>query len=214
MALGHNPAIVTSGLLACFDPANKRSYPGTGTTIYDISGNGYTGTLTNGATYSSSTAGGVFVLGGVDEYIDIPINLATTNYTIIGASRYTTVSGRIFSAKNNNWLMGHWSNTVLNHYAEGWVTSVGAGTGDTNWRIYGASGNISGDSYNFYVNGSLNTGPSTAGSAGPNGFAIGSYGGTSEFSAGEVGIMLVYNTILTADQIAQNYEAFRGRYGV
>lgn len=213
MAISYNSNIVTTGLLACFDPANPRTYSGSGTTIYDASGNGYTGTLTNGASYSTSN-GGVFVLDGVNDYIDIPINLASTNYTVFGASRYTTVSGRIFSAKNNNWLMGHWNGTTENHYAEGWVTSAGAGPGDTTWRIYAATGNISGDSYNFYVNGTLNAGPNSGGAAGPNGFAIGSYAGSSEFSAGQVGVLLVYNTILTANQIAQNFAAYRGRYGI
>lgn len=214
MALGHNPSIVTSGLLACFDPANPRTYPGTGTTIYDASGNGYTGTLTNGPTFSTSN-GGVFVLDGVNDYIDIPINLASTNYTVIGASRYTgTTNNRIFSAKNNNWLMGHWSNSVLNYYAAGWVTASGAGGSDTNWRIYAATGDIAGDSYNFYVNGVLDTGPSNGGAAGPNGFAIGSYAGTSEFSAAQVGFMLVYNTVLTATQVMQCFNAYRGRYGI
>lgn len=214
MALGHNPSIVTSGLIACFDPANLRTYSGSGTAIYDCSGNGYTGTLVNGATYTNSN-GGVFVTDGVNDYIDIPINLATTNYTVFGASRYTGSSNqRLISAKNNNWLMGHWSGTTQNYYAEGWVTSSGAGPGDTSWRIYAATGNISGDSYNFYVNGVLNTGPSNAGAAGPNGFAIGSYNGTSEFGAGQIGILLIYNTVLTASQIEQNFAAYRGRYGI
>lgn len=210
------PNIVTSNLLACFDPANVRSYPGTGTIIRDISGNGYTGTLTNGPTFNNSVAGGVIVLDGVDDYIDIPINLSSTNYTIFGASRYIAADGRnrTFSAKNNNWLMGHWAGTTQNNYAEGWVTSAGAGPGDNEWRIYAASGNISGDSYNFYVNGVLNTGPNNGGSAGPNGFAIGSFGGTGEFSKAHIGFMLVYNTVLTAAQVAQNFDAFRSRYGV
>jgi hypothetical protein len=213
MALAHSPKIATDGLIACFDAANIKTYPGSGTTIYDASGNGYTGTLVNGVTHSSSN-GGVFVLDGVNDYIDIPINLATTNYTVFGASRYTSIGGRIFSAKNNNWLMGHWSSTTQNYFAAGWVTGVGSGTGDTNWRIYAATGDISGDSYNFYVNGTLNAGPSNGGVVGPNGFAIGSYAGTSEFAAGHVGIFLVYNTILTATQIAQNFNALRGRYGI
>lgn len=216
MALGHNPSIVTTNLIACFDPANVRSYPGSGTTIRDVSGNGYTGTLTNGPTFNSSVAGGVIVLDGVDDYIDIPMNLASTNYTVMGVARYIDPNGRqrTFSAKNNNWLMGHWSGTTQNNYAEGWVTSSGAGPGDNEWRIYGATGNISGDSYNFYVNGVLNTGPSTGGSAGPNGFAIGSFMGTSEFSKAQIGFMLVYNAILTASEINQNYQALRGRYGI
>jgi hypothetical protein len=214
MAIAYNPGIVTTNLLACFDPGNPRTYPGSGTTIRDASGNGYTGTLTNGPTYSSVN-GGVFVLDGINDFIDIPsINLASSNYTIIGAARYVTVGGRTFSAKNNNWLMGHWGSSTQNYFAEGWVSSAGAGPGDTNWRIYAATGNISGDSYSLYVNGELSAGPNNGGSAGPNGFAIGSYAASSEFSNSQIGVFLVYNAILTDAQIVQNFNAYRGRYGL
>lgn len=217
MAISYNPGIVTTNLIACFDPGNPRTYPGSGTTIRDASGSSVTGTLTNGPTYSSVN-GGVFVLDGVNDFIDIPINLASSNYTVIGAARYVTIGGRTFSARNNNWLMGHWSSSTENYFAEGWV--AGAGTGgpqpsDTNWRIYAATGNISSDNYALYVNGSLaSTQSPTSGSAGPNGFAIGSYAAASEFSNSQIGVMLVYNAVLTADQIIQNFNAYRGRYGL
>jgi hypothetical protein len=214
MGIAYNPGIVTTNLIACFDPGNPRTYTGSGTTIRDASGNGYTGTLTNGPTYSSVN-GGVFVLDGVNDFIDIPINLASTNYTVIGAARYTGGSNqRIISAKNNNWLLGHWGNSTQNYYAEGWVSGVGAGGSDTNWRIYAGTGNVAGDSYSMYVNGVLTAGPNGNGAAGPNGFALGSYAGSSEFSAAQMGILLVYNTVLTEAQIVQNFNAYRGRYGL
>lgn len=208
------PAInyVTANLVGNFDPA--LSYSGSGTTVTNLVGGGTNGTLVNGVTYSSSN-GGVFVLDGVNDYIDIPINLASGAYTVMGAARYTTVgNGRIFTAKNNNWLMGQWNNTTQNYYAEGWVTGTGAGTGDTNWRIFTATGNTATDSYSFYVNGVLNAGPNGGGSQGPNGFSIGAYAGTSEFAAGQVGFALMYNAVLTDAQILQNYNAFKARYGL
>jgi hypothetical protein len=217
MAIAYNSSIVTANLIACFDPGNPRTYPGTGTTIRDASGNGYTGTLTNGPTYSAVN-GGVFVLDGVNDYIDIPINLTSTNYTIIGAARYVVAAGRTFSAKNNNWLMGQWNGSTENYYAEGWV--AGAGTGgptpsDTNWRFYAATGNIAGDNYALYVNGApVSTQAPTAGSQGPNGFSIGAAFAGSEFSNSQIGIFLVYNTVLTEAQIVQNFNAYRGRYGL
>jgi hypothetical protein len=217
MALSHSPSIVTNSLMACFDPGNPRTYPGTGTTIRDASGNGYTGTLTNGPTYSSVN-GGVFVLDGVNDFIDIPINLTSTNYTIIGAARYVTIGGRTFSAKNNNWLMGQWNSSTENYFAAGWVAGAGVGgptPSDTNWRIYAATGNIASDNYALYSNGALvSTQSPTGGSAGPNGFAIGSFAAASEFSNSHIGIFLVYNTVLTEAQIVQNFNAYRGRYGI
>jgi hypothetical protein len=219
MAISYNSSIVTTNLIACFDPGNPRTYPGSGTAIRDASGNGYTGTLVNGPTYSSAN-GGVFVLDGVNDYIDIPgPNMASTNYTIIGAAKYVVASGRTFSGRNNNWLMGQWSNSTENYYAEGWV--AGSGTGgptpsDTNWRIYAATGNIAGDNYALYVNGALvSTQSATGGSQGPNGLGIGCYfPGVSEFSNSQIGILLIYNTVLTEAQIIQNFNAYRGRYGL
>ena len=214
MALSHSPSIVTNGLVLCLDAANRKSYPGSGTTWTDLSGNGNNGTLVNGATFSSAN-GGVIALDGVNDYIDVPINLSTSNYTIMGAARYVVVGGRTFSGKNNNWLMGHWNGTTENHYAEGWVSGVNAGAADTNWRIYAATGNYSGDSWAMYVNGVLNAGPNNGGSQGPNGFAIGSYGpGNSEYSNSHISNLLVYNRVLTASEVQQNFNALRGRFGI
>lgn len=217
MALIHSPSIVTTNLLACFDPGNIRSYPGSGTVIRDISGNGYTGTLINGPTVDTSVSGGVFVFDGIDDYVDIPMNLSTGTYTIIGASRYVAggARGRLISAKNNNWLMGNWGSSTLNYYAGAWVTATGAqGPDDNNWRIYAATVNTSADSYSFYVNGIVNTAPTTRGTTGPDGFTLGARGGGTEFSKGQVGFLLIYNTVLTAAQIEQNFNAYRGRYGI
>ena len=207
-------AVVQSGLIAYLDAGNPSSYPGTGTTWTDLTGNGNNGTLVNGPTYSPVNKG-VLVLDGTNDYIDVPLNMSSTNYTVMGAARYVTVGGRTFSAKNNNWLVGQYNVGTESYFAEGWVRS--GGPGDTNWRIYAATGDISGDFYSMYVNNVLmdNAGGSAnGGSAGPNGFAIGSYQGTSEFSNSQIGFMLVYNRVLTAAEIQQNFNLFRGRYGL
>lgn len=219
MSLAHSSNIVTNGLIHYFDAANPKSYPGSGTTWNNLIGS-TNGTLVNGATFSSVN-GGVIVLSGApnNQYIDIPINLTNSTYTIMGAARYVTnpggiTAGRTFSAKNNNWLMGHWNGLNENYYAENWVTAAGAGTADLNWRTYAATGNYSSDSWSFYVNGILNTGPNTLGTNGPNGFAIGSIGGTSEFSNSHISNLLIYNRVLSTTEILQNHNALKSRYGL
>jgi hypothetical protein len=204
--------IVTDGLIMNFDAQNYYSYPGSGTIWYNLISGGVNGTLVNGATYSSAN-GGVIALDGVNDYIDIPINLTNTNYTIMGAARYVTIGGRTFSAKNNNWLMGHWNGGTINYYADSWV-DTSYGPSDTNWRIYAATGNYSGDSWELYVNGQPNIGPNNGGVNGPNGFAIGSVTGSGEFSNSHIGNLLVYNRVLTAAEIQQNFNASRGRFGL
>ena len=207
-----NPYVVTNGLVLHLDAGNKASYPGTGTTWFDLSGSNNNGTLINGPTYSS-TNGGVIVLDGINDYVDVPINLSTSNYTIMGAARYVTIGGRTFSAKNNNWLMGHWNGGTINYYADNWV-DASYGPSDTNWRIYAATGNYSGDSWELYVNGQPNIGPNNGGVNGPNGFAIGSVTGSGEFSNSHISFLLCYNRVLTAVEVQQNYNATRSRFGL
>lgn len=71
MGVTYNPKIVTDGLVLCLDAANKRSYPGTGTTWTDRSTNGYTGTLTNGPTFDGNN-GGRFYFDGSNDYCEFP----------------------------------------------------------------------------------------------------------------------------------------------
>ena len=56
MGLSHSPNIVTDGLVLCLDAANPRSYPGSGTSWLDLSGQGNNGTL-NGPTFSNDNSG-------------------------------------------------------------------------------------------------------------------------------------------------------------
>jgi hypothetical protein len=66
MASLGGPNIITNGLLLALDAANNKSYPGSGTTWRDLSGNGNNGTLTNGPTFNSAN-GGSIVFDGTDD---------------------------------------------------------------------------------------------------------------------------------------------------
>ena len=59
---------ITSNLILHLDAGNTSSYPGTGTTWTDLSGNGYNGTLTNGPTYDSNNQGSI-VTDGSNDFI-------------------------------------------------------------------------------------------------------------------------------------------------
>jgi hypothetical protein len=52
MSIAYNSNLVTTGLVMCLDAANLRSYPGTGTTIYDVIGNN-THSMAGGASYTT-----------------------------------------------------------------------------------------------------------------------------------------------------------------
>jgi len=69
--------IVTNGLVLNLDAAKTDSYPGTGTTWRDLSGNNNNGTLTNGPTFSGVGKQASIVFDGVDDYCGITSNLTT-----------------------------------------------------------------------------------------------------------------------------------------
>jgi hypothetical protein len=207
------PAIVTSGLIIYLDAANTNSYPGTGTTWYDLSGNNNNATLVNSPTLS----GQVFQFNGTNQYATVSsINLASSNYTVMGAARYSGATrGRIITSITNNWLIGHWSNTLDNYYAEGWASVVNP-AGTTAWKVYAGTGNISLDQYSLYSGDQQLINNSAGGTVGPNGLSLGRWGqgGGSEYSTCEVGFVVAYNRVLSQTEITQNYNALKSRYGL
>jgi hypothetical protein len=68
-----SPNIVRDSLVLALDAADKNSYPGSGTSWYDLSG-GYTGTLTNGPTFSAANLGSI-VFDGINDYVDTNVKL-------------------------------------------------------------------------------------------------------------------------------------------
>jgi hypothetical protein len=83
--------IVTSGLVLALDAADKNSYPGSGTTWTDLSGNGNNGTLVNGPTFSSAN-GGSIVFDGVDDYVTCGTNSSTLVSSMTISSTFLFIS--------------------------------------------------------------------------------------------------------------------------
>ena len=67
---GISSGIVTDGLIVALDASVSRSYPGSGTTWTDLSGNGNNGTLVNGPTFNSGNSGSI-ELDGTDDSISL-----------------------------------------------------------------------------------------------------------------------------------------------
>jgi len=201
--------LIADGLVMAWDASNPASYPGSGTTIYDLSGNGNNGTLYNGVGFSSAN-GGVLTFDGVDDYVQGGPNLSSTNYTVIGAARYTSISGRIIAGWGNNWLLGHWAGYTNDHYAEGWVY-YNPSISNTNWAIYTGTGNISGDNYQFFMN-NVKLAENNGGSQGPNGISIGQGGG--EYSSAQFSFLLVYNRVLSEQEITLIYNNYKNRFNL
>jgi hypothetical protein len=82
MSYNNGPKIVSDGLVLCLDAGNNKSYPSSGTSWSDLSGNNNNGTLTNGPTFTGSFGGGV-VFDGVDDTVNGTINgsIFTNNFS-------------------------------------------------------------------------------------------------------------------------------------
>jgi hypothetical protein len=207
--------IVTDGLVLWLDAGTKPSYPGSGSTWTDLSGNNNNGTLVNGPTYSS-TNGGIIVFDGVDDFVSVPINLSTSNHTIIAIARWTGGNNkRVISSNSGNWLLGWWQGQTNKYFAEGWVSSSAGGTAETSWICYAGTGNYWGDSWELYRNGVSIVGPNDLGAQGPNGIRLGGSGlYPAESSACQVGVVLAYNRVLSAAEVLQTFNAIKSRFGL
>ena len=141
------PDIVENGLVLCLDAANKLSYPRTGTSWTDLSGNSYNGTLTNGPTFNAGNLGSI-VFDGVDDYVDT-VNTGTTfqfsntTFTLSLWVKTNAVSGNLISkgatASTGGWLVGLNSNGTFNTTTQfdGFSVFPTSGTFTGTIKVYG-----------------------------------------------------------------------------
>jgi hypothetical protein len=200
--------IITSNLAIYVDPANTLSYSG-GSYIYNLAGAQYTGIMINGPIYSSEGQGSIF-FDGTNDLLSFNINLNIINeYTVFVFYKY--VSGTRTVAGPENWLMGNYGTPDLSYFASGWVSNTGSN--NLEWRSYAATGNKITDYWELYKNAILAAG-NNAGVNGPTQLNVGGFGPGSELSSMYLGPLLVYNRVLTANEIRSLHENFRGRYGI
>ena len=209
-----------SGAALVIDFANSKCYPGTGSTIYDLSGNGLNATIAGSLSYSSANKGILVFPGTTGNYVtSFGPNLSTTNHTVIVGSRYqpgATQGGRILSSGLNNWLLGHHGTSQNNcgdYYSEGWVYNPSSGGGGDQWHIYTALGNYSSDSWTVYRD-NVQLASNNAGSQGPNKFELGRWRSNSEYSLAHVSFLLAWDRLLTASEMTQVFNSYRDRFGL
>jgi hypothetical protein len=233
MALGHNPSIVTSGLVGYWDAGNPRSYPGTGTTYNDLSGYGQTQTLTNGTGYSSSN-GGSLSFDGVDDYTSC-VNTSVLQLTSAGTISAWALTTDILTdertlvlkaANGSNLSYGLYFNYAVStpNNIMFFVDSDGT-WGPTSYVLfenlslntwYNVVGTWSSSGLSIYANGVLQNSNSTAVSAYVSSSALSIGGGVTGWTywKGNIGPVSIYNRALTATEVIQNFNALRGRYGI
>ena len=117
--------IVRDGLLYWINPSLASSYSGSGTTIYDLSGNDYDSSLQSGAGFSADN-GGVFSTNGSSSWIKLEDNFlgptefnANSHYTISMWFRTVGTGGGMLLCQSNNATIGA---------ATSWISTIYVGT--------------------------------------------------------------------------------------
>ena len=215
----YGPKIVTNGLVLCLDAADRKSYSGSGTAWTDLSGNNRTGVLTNGPTFNSSNGGSV-VFDGSNDCVVIDSNasiLSTTAYTKIAwfyATSFATSNNIVSSGGTGQhalWLAG--SNKLYSGHNGAWTTTVASNTTlSLNTWYFGAVTFNTTSGWVLYLNGIQgNTNASTTTFTGNGEISVGAYAG-GNFFTGRIACALVYNRVLTASEILQNFNTTKARF--
>ena len=221
-------SIITTGLVLNLDAGNVASYPGTGTTWTDLSGNGNNATLINGTSYSSSN-GGALVFDGINDYVQGPNLLyGLSKATLCGwVKKTSTTSVMSFGVMDS--LGGKRIEIVWylngNLYGECggndnfWVNSLPPKI-DTGWHFicftYDGSQSTNYGKVSLYFDGALltnsdqyNTIDSSITVTGP--LVIGNR--VTGYSTGMISNIQIYNKVLSASEILQNFNATKSRFG-
>jgi hypothetical protein len=233
MALAHSPRIVTDGLVLYLDATNPKSYPGSGTIWTDLSGNGYGGSLSGSVSYSSSPSR--FDTNAVDR---LTRDYLTTSSQIVfnDLSSYTfdfIVKLRSSAQATFNSLTGRLATTP-------WISIYPVDTTGDSWNIrYRQSGgtyistsnvnyNIQNNwanivlsvdtsrNLNFYLNGILQETINPTTTLFYVDLIGGGYSASGNYYAlqGSIASCKIYSKTLSEQEIQQNFNAIRGRFGL
>jgi len=222
MSYRTGPKIVTDGLVLCLDAADRNSYPGSGSTWYDLSGNGNNGTLTNGPTFSSANHG-FFVFDGSNDYVNCGLILpSTSNFTISCwfSTEYAGDNIAVFgnsSANGTNSLIMYTSTNYgnatnqLRIYGLGTEILVGSDIRNTGFRYLNLTRNS--NTFSLYLDNSLDSSAYATGSF-YNQLILGNAFADGRPFQGGIACSMLYNRALSANEVTQNFEATKGRFGL
>lgn len=228
---GAAPSIVTTDLVFHIDPADSSSYPGSGSTIYDLVGS--TNGTFEGGTYVDGN--GHLRLDGVNDAIyfgiistSVPAALYNTSYSI-SAWCYNYDSGDSYqyfwSQRNSSsndrfdfFRATNYDTLALRVDASGTARQVGGVSFPKNsWQYVTANFNNTTNVLSLYRNASFgNSGTSQSPANLSKRFRIGSngYSNSSNEWNGKLGAFHVYDRQLSTTEITQNYNATKATYGL
>ena len=228
MACHGGPNIVEDNLVFCLDTENTKSYPGSGTWNDMMGGND--GTI-EGATYVSSSPKH-FSFDGNDyiQFDQYDFGTAFSLFAFINPTSHGTIR-TLFSNTNSggagdgiNCFLNAWNTSDNKMYIEYGNGSSGTNiNSDTNtitngvWQAVTFNFDKGNNTASLYNNTTLFASDTsvTIDSDLNRAFRIGSFGSGSSYPyTGLIGVCMVYNRVLTAAEVKQNFDALKVRYGL
>jgi hypothetical protein len=219
MSVSGGPNLSEAGLVFVVDAANIKSYPSSGTVWNDLSGNLNSGSLINGPTFNSAN-GGSLVFDGVDDYIDCGSSIQLSNTFTLSVWHKNINTGYVIDQgtvgndptgclefTNRGLSLG--LNNIEN------VTANGTFLDTTTWNHTDCT--FTSGTVNFYINGIFDSSKTTVSTSfTPSGtLKIGRRSfNTATILSGNISIVKIYNRVLTATEVLQNFNATRSRFGV
>jgi len=233
MAFSYSPKIVTEGLVLYLDAANPYSYVSGSLNWNDISRGGNNGTLVNGPTFSSANNGSI-VFDGVDDYIST--NNSST-LTQAGNTQFTVELWAKKTAANKDLLIGAQDQSTLKGWFLQWFSNsivyFGVRDGGSNYNyctlnyqdqwfnivgVFDGSQPTDITKNKIYVNGIQQTLTATTQlSSVPTNLVqltIGTVVNYSSYTGANIAITKIYNRALSAQEVLQNYNATKTRFGL
>jgi hypothetical protein len=217
-------SVVTRGLILSYDAGALDSYPQTGTSVFDLSTNSNTATLTNGPTFSTDN-GGTFVLDGSNDYInagsinlnrdftlEIIANMADDgSFGLFGQGITNTNAGMhiVYSNNSRGMIFALYSND--NDYGNNYRPTTGV------WYHWVFAYNNSTYDKQFYANTVLQTPAASVENVytGTGQFNIGAiYSSAGSPANGKIAVARAYSRVLSSTEISQNFNAQRSRFGM
>lgn len=221
------PNIITDNLVLYLDAANNKSYVSGSTSWIDLSPTQKTGVLTNGPTFNTGSGGNI-AFDGVDDYVKPPssstlqltdftlsswvkINIQNTNQFIVDTSTNPSYgygySYRINSANK----IRFWA-----YDANNFVDSITTITSNIWYNILVTYNNTT-KLQSIYINGVFdisNTHTNTFVVSNVSNLQIGGSSILGGYLNGRIAQTSIYNRVLSASEITQNYNALKGRFGL
>lgn len=231
------PGSGTGELVLNLDAGLRSSYSGSGSTWNDLAGTAQNATLFNSPSFVTDDAkGGCFSFNGTDQYATVPdvtgvTDLDRQDFSLEFWIKYdaSASTARVFDKRTTdsrypisiefNSSSKVVSLTISDQNSTGGPGGIELTSGWTQC-VFSLDWNPVSNNYSFnsYQNGSVYTfgsfGNYTQTMANTSALYIGRAGNASSYFKGKIAVFRIYTKALTASEVLENYNAYKGRFGL